>query len=454
MLIYLLIMYFYFARIKNIRVKKQPEYKYFLFGLYAKIFGGIVFSMIYFYYYKGGDTISYFYSATALSNLAKTEFFDYLKVLFGPNTVEMRQYFTMETGFPYYFVYYESRAYMVVRLISILIMFTFNSYLITTVVISSISYFGIFRFYQTLVSYYPSLMKPLAYAVIFMPSAIFWGSAILKDTFTFSALCWYLHAVDNLVFKKRSVLFSWSALIVSVLVMITIKPYIFMVLMPASLVWVSYNRVARIKNAIIKYLILPITVVGLMITTLFVLTSLGGYLDKFSLDSALRTIVVTQNDMTRAEQYGQNYFDVGPIDKSWASVFSKFPIATSAGLFRPFLWECNSFVMAMAGLENLFILLLSLYVMLKGQVFYTMRLITANPLLLTFMIFTVSYAFVIGITTPNFGALVRFKIPLLPLFVSSLFIVDHILEHRRLTLKSGRRFDAKLYVDGEPKLQR
>jgi hypothetical protein len=450
MLMYLLVLYFYFARIKNARIGKQPEYKYFLFGLYAKIFGGIVFSMIYFYYYKGGDTISYFYSATALSNLAKIDFFDYLQVLFGPNDVATRQFFTMETGSPYYFVYYEARAYMVVRLISVLILFTFNSYLITTVIISSISYFGVFRLYQTVVRYYPSLMRPLAYAILFMPSVIFWGSAILKDTFTFSALCWYLHCVDNLAFRKRSMAFSWLALVVSILLMISIKPYIFMVVMPASLVWISYYRLARIKSVIVKYLFLPLLVVGLMLSTLYVLTKLGGYLDKFSLDSALRTIIISQNDMIRSEQYGQGYFNVGPMEESWLSVFSKAPIAISAGLFRPFLWESTSVIMAFAGVENLVVLFLFIIAMLKGQIINTVRLVTKNPLLLTFMTFTIAYAFVIGISTPNFGALVRFKIPLLPLFVSSLIISNYIMTRRREVLRSGMRFNYDDFLRGEP----
>jgi hypothetical protein len=31
----------------------------------------------------------------------------------------------------------------------------------------------------------------------------------------------------------------------------------------------------------------------------------------------------------------------------------------------------------------------------------------------------------IGLTTSNFGALVRFKIPIIPFFVSTLFIIDY-----------------------------
>ena len=52
---YLVVIYLYFARRKNLMVKKRPEYRYLLWGLYAKLIGGVAFSLIYFYYYGGYD---------------------------------------------------------------------------------------------------------------------------------------------------------------------------------------------------------------------------------------------------------------------------------------------------------------------------------------------------------------------------------------------------------------
>lgn len=49
---FLVVVYVIFARQKNVAIKKHPEYKHFLWGLYAKIIGGVAFSLIYFYYYS------------------------------------------------------------------------------------------------------------------------------------------------------------------------------------------------------------------------------------------------------------------------------------------------------------------------------------------------------------------------------------------------------------------
>jgi hypothetical protein len=105
--------------------------------------------------------------------------------------------------------------------------------------------------------------------------------------------------------------------------------------------------------------------------------------------------------------------------------------------------------MLIAAVENLFLLLLTLVVLWKSRLWHLVTLIRFNPMLQMFFFFVVVYAFIIGISTPNFGALVRFKIPILPLMVSGLYIAIHILNERRVQLNAGRRFDWAWYTDGE-----
>ncbi len=67
---FVIVLYVMFAREKNMMIKENPEYRFYLWGLIAKIIGGAAFGLIYFYYYAGGDTIAYFYSAVSMSRLA------------------------------------------------------------------------------------------------------------------------------------------------------------------------------------------------------------------------------------------------------------------------------------------------------------------------------------------------------------------------------------------------
>lgn len=454
MFFYLVVMYLYFARQKNLKIKEHSEYRWFIPGFFAKVFGGIFFSLIYFYYYHGGDTTAYFFSSVSLVKLLGTSPGDFLHVWLGDNTVEARSVFTMETGKPYLYLFLDDRQYMVVRLITPFTFISMNSYLITTVMFASVSYAGVWKCYQTFYRYYPRLHKQLAIAVLMMPSAVVWGSSILKDTITFSAFCWFIHALDNLWFRKVEQVSSVFALIISTLLMVWIKPYIFMVLLVVTAIWISYARVARIRNAAIKYLILPVGAVGLCAGMLAVLNSLGDQFGKFSLSSALDEIVATQNDLAHNAEYGSNSFDVGEIEATWPSVLSKFPIATSAALFRPFLTECKNFVMVLSGLENLFILVLFVRMLIRTRIVFFFSAVTGNPLLLVCFTFALLYGFVTGITTPNFGALVRFKIPLLPMFVGGMYIVMFLLEERRRLRNQGITFRFEDYRSGDPHVQR
>ncbi|MFO7790848.1 MAG: hypothetical protein R6V32_09770, partial [Bacteroidales bacterium] len=98
----------------------------------------------------------------------------------------------------------------------------------------------------------------------------------------------------------------------------------------------------------------------------------------------------------------------------------KFPQAVTAGLFRPFIWDGASVFMLLSGLENLILLLLTLYIILRIGPFRFFRQMAEDPFLLFCFVFAVILAFFIGLTTANFGALVRYRIPLLPFFVFAL----------------------------------
>jgi len=447
---YLVVIYLYFARRKNMMVKERPEYKYLLWGLYAKLIGGVAFSLIYFYYYSGGDTMGYFACALSMSKLLAQSPLDFFAVLFGDNTVEMRQYFNDQTGWPYIYVLTDGRQWMVVRLISLVTFLSFNSYLITTVIVAGLTYAGIWRLFLTLHRYFPSLHRELAIAVLFMPSSILWGSAILKDSFTFSAFCWFVYAMDQLFFARRDQISATAALLISSFVLISIKPYIFMAIFPTSMVWVLYKRLAGIRNVMVKYVLLPIGFAALLVVSVLVLGVLGDSLGKFSLDSALETVVISQADMKRADEYGEHFFDVGDMEASWGSVLAKLPAALNAALFRPYLIECHNFTMMMSGLENLWLLLLFMRVLWATRLVHLPTAITKNPLVLMCIAFTVIFGFLTGISTPNFGALVRFKIPLLPMFVSGMYIILFLLRQRRVRTRQGFRFRYEDYRDGEP----
>ncbi len=452
--IYFIFIYLYFARKKNMNIKLHPEYKYYISGLVSKLLSGVFFSLIYFYYYPGGDTMSYFFSGVAMNKmlaLNPVEFFR--QVVFGDHSMRALNEYATQSMRPYSYVFTDSRTFQVVRISAVLSLLTFNSYLISTLIMASLSFLGIWLGYRTFCSYFPELMGKLAIGFLFMPSAIFWGSGIMKDTFTFSAVCIWVHAIDELFFKHRNYISRMVLLYASGAMIVMIKPYIFMVILPATLLWVLYMRVVRMKNIMVRFVILPVFIVTMLSSTIYILSNMSDLMDKFALDDAIDNMKNIQNDMMNNESYGSrtNTYSVGEFDGTWIGVVKKFPVATNAALFRPYIWESRSAVIALSGLENLFILGLTLYVLFTAGLRFTLRCISAIPLLLMSMTFAILFAFVVGVSTPNFGALVRFKIPMMPFYISSMYIILYLYQEKKWAKHRGIPFDLADYRMGTPK---
>jgi len=436
--VYLFIIFLIASRIKNSRIVKDPVYKYYLFGLYAKIIGGLAFAMIYIYYYDGGDTMTYYETGRAMVNMFYKDPLMYFKVLFGPNSKEIYQAFDLQTGLLVGYVFSDPKTFMVCRLISPLLIITFNSYILATILVSWVTYSGLWRLYLLFVRYFPEIQYKLAIAILFFPSVVFWGSGIMKDSFTMAATGWYVFYINYVFIRKHYGFRALLILFISAFVLISLKPYIFMVLFPGTLYWVFNARAKRIRNKLVRYMLLPVTYVLVIFGSIFLLESLGSMLGKFSLDEALETAVVSQKDL-KSDHYQGNSFDIGEFEPTVAGVLSKMLPAVNAGMFRPYIWEANNAAMLGSGLENLFLMVLSMLILIRTRVVYFIAYSFSDPLVMFCLLFSICFAFVIGLTTSNFGALVRFKIPLLPFFVSGLFIVDHLNKERLARKKFGLR---------------
>jgi hypothetical protein len=436
-LLIIIIAWFVSGYIRKRNISRHPEFRFFQWGLWAKIFGGLFFGIIYIFYYRGGDTVGYYASSLAYCKLLTYNFSDFLYTYFGPVTKETLSVFSHKTGEPLGYMYFNDQSRIVMKLVVPFLMLGGKSYFIAGLLISIFSYSGIWQLYRTFVYHFPDYKKNLAIAILFMPSVVFWGSGISKDSFTLMATGFFLSAVSKLITKRSSVVRQIIVLVISSFLIIIIKPYILLILLPGTLVWLSYSRIQRIRNSLIRYSIIPFTYLSIIFGSYGILTLLGGSLGKFSIEKALETAAITQRDL-KQEYYQGNSFDIGEFEPTISGVSTKIPAATIAGLYRPYLWEGKNAVMLLSGLENFFILGLTIYVIVRIKWTLMYQTISSHPILICSFIFSLFFAFMIGLTTSNFGALVRFKIPLVPMYMSTLMILYSQLNRIGVIRKNKR----------------
>jgi hypothetical protein len=134
-----------------------------------------------------------------------------------------------------------------------------------------------------------------------------------------------------------------------------------------------------------------------------------------------------------AAEYGaRSVIHIPETQPNAFSLFIHSPAAFATTLFRPFLTDIKGNpLILISALENIFIL-----VLLTGSLFRLQKPVTDRFIL--FCIFYLSFLFIlIGLITPVLGALVRYRVPGLPVLM---FLLVHYSDfstilYRKITRK-------------------
>jgi hypothetical protein len=418
---YILLLYLVVKNRQHKYIDRFPYYKYYVWGFWAKIAGGIGVCLIYTLYYNTGDTTTYFYEgACVLKNLFYKSPGDFFTVLFGERNYQNWMLFDNTTAWPQF--YRDPNAFFMIRLTAPLSIITFGSYVSSAILLSWFCYTGIWRLFIVFCEEFPKYTKQIAIAILFVPSVFFWGSGILKDAITLSAVGWYTYSFYNACVKKQNIAKNIIYIILSCFFIISIKPYILYVLIPGSLIWLSISLIKIIDNKFLRSVITPLALVFFIGSGYLILLAIGDSFGKFSPDNILNNAVVTQQDL-KQQYYGGNSYDIGDFNASISSILLKAPVAIIYGLFRPFLWDVRNPVMLISAIENTYILLLFIYVLLTVPITFIIHVLRNKPLLFFSLLFVLFFSFSVGLTTANFGALVRYRIPVIPFFMATLLIL-------------------------------
>lgn len=419
---YLLLVYIFATAYKRKKIETNPIYKFYVWGLFAKIGGGLGFVLVYLFVYHGGDTTNYFESSMAMNNLLTSDFTAWVQNEFGSSSWEHFSLFTDATGYPLQYLYFDTQTYMIIRLVNPLLILTFSSYILTTVLLDWIAYAGIWRLFIVFSDHYPNRKNLFAFAILFFPSVLFWGSGILKDTITLSCTGWVVYCIHRVFILKQKRFRFTIILFANLALIFFIKPYVIFALFPGTLIWIFSASIAAIRNVAFKILIVPFVMIISIGGGIYLLSFFGSYMGKFALDKIADTAIITQDDLKK-EYYHGHSFDIGLTDPSTSGLLKKFPEAVLAGIYRPYLWDGGNAVMLISELENTLLLILTITSIFRTNLLVFFKKLVREPILFFALSFSIFFAFSVGITTANFGALVRFKISYLPLFLCALFIL-------------------------------
>jgi len=394
---------------------------YFIPALTAKIIGALALGFIYQFYYDGGDTFNYH---THGSRHVWEAFMDSpskgFKLLIndGTNYADIYRYASNIVFFT------DPQSYTIVKIAAMLDLITFSSYSATAIMFAVFSFVGMWMFFLTFYEQYPQLHRNLAVASFFIPSVFFWGSGLLKDTITMGCLGIATYEIYKIFIVRTKSLQHWALLLFALYGLYSIKIYILLTFLPAVILWIFLSNLQLMKSPVVKVMLTPFAITAAIILGYYAVLKAGEDNKKYALNSLAKTAQVTAYDIRyyTGRDAGSGYA-LGELDGTLGSMIRLAPQAINVSLFRPYLWEVNNPLMLLSALESLFFFAFCLYILVKQNVKIVRAL--AHPDVFFALVFSISFAFAVGVSTFNFGSLVRYKIPLLPFFFVALVLIRH-----------------------------
>jgi len=412
------------------QVTDELNRAYFFPALTLKLLGALALGIVYQFYYDGGDTFMYH---TYGSRIVWEAFVESpvvgLKLLWansGANT-DIYQYASR------IYLFRDANSFMVIKIASIFDLLTFSTYSATACLFAVLSFVGSWQFYLTFYKQFPHLHGRLAVAAFFIPSVFFWGSGVLKDSVTLACLGIATYQFYRIFVERKFGLVNIVLLLAALYLIFSIRKFVLQAYLPSVILWIGLSHLRRVQSVILKVMMVPFVAGVLLLSGYLSVVKVGEDDERYAVSRIAMTAKVTAYDIRYwSGRYAGSGYSLGELDGSLGTMLSLAPQAVNVSLFRPYLWEVRNPLMFFSAVESMLLLLVVLYVIAKKRLLIFASLSNFN--ILFALSFSIIFAFAIGVSTYNFGTLVRYKVPLLPFFLAALILLlDYSKSERKVS---------------------
>ena len=377
-----------------------------------KVIMGVALWAIYTFYYTNrleADIYKYFDDSAIMYDAIYKQPSHYFQMLLGINEDAshlLPYYDKMNSWYNIDMIYNDNRT--MIRLNAFFRLFSFGYYHIHSIFMVFLAMLGLTGIFKIFNRVKPGRTIELIFACFLLPSILFWTSGVLKDSLLMTALGLMLFSFYKLsgTYKHKYLIL----LMLTTLILFFIKLYIIIALLPGIIAWL-WSHISDYRKTWLKFAVtyLIYFAVGLNIHYIF-----PNY------DVVYLISLKQHNFLNLANEVGAgSIIEIHKLEPNLKSLIVSAPEAFKNTLLRPWFFESTSPLILLAGLENLFILLLIIFYLFH----FKKDLIVEQKSLLWFSVFFVIILFVLaGLVTPVMGALVRYKTPALP-FLLVIFIL-------------------------------
>ncbi|MFW5793043.1 MAG: hypothetical protein ACOCWC_02070 [Bacteroidota bacterium] len=401
----------FFRNIENI------SYKFLIAAFTLKCIVGFIFLLVYNYYYEKStaDIYKYFNDGMIMAGAIKDNPIDFFRMISGidAGAEHLDKYYAQMTS---WFRPWEEPVYndnrIVIRFNAIIGIISGGNIGIHIISANFLTFTGLLAIYKFAKDKFSSnKLKYVFWGIILFPSVLFWGSGVLKESILLFALGIFLLYTQKIIIIKHIKLIFIFNILISLFLLVLLKAYIGFLLIPVIIAYYIF------RNKTDHYIILKY--VAIFVLWMLIFMGIGYVFPSYNM---LEILANKQNNFVNFTQF----VEAGSIitDRLMqANIFSILSFVPSGfwnTLTRPHLLDSDSPIILIAALENLFIWISIIFM----AVFYNKEKLF-NPFLWFCISFVILTFILVGIVTPIYGGLVRYKIPALPfLWMAFLYLVD------------------------------
>ena len=414
-LFYFILFNFLIARYRQLQFKNfKPFVTQVLFNL--KFITGIFIWFVYTFYYKdiqNNDVHKFYTDALVLRNVASDSPKDFLRIMVGgisSKNASLDKYYDQMKNWKRNFdeaPFNENQT--IIKLNALLMFVSLRTYFVHILFMCFISLLGWTLLTNATLKFASPDNAVLAIPVMLLPSVLFWTSGVIKEPLLVLGLGVFVNGL--LAFGQGNYLKAITIMFLGAFIIVLIKFFVLACLIPALIAFFIMRQNQQTTTILLKY-----GVVNVMLLVL----AFNMHLIIPRIDLQEMLVNKQEHSVKEAAYYkAGSRIEIPALTNEPLSILKTAPVGIWNTLARPYVWEGKNVMMLASAAENvLIIIFIGLCLILSD--FKNFKQLNLFLFLLNF---SLAYFALIGICTPVLGNLVRYKAPLLPLFLFAFILL-------------------------------
>jgi hypothetical protein len=409
--------------------------KTFKLSITLKLVSALLFGCLHQFYYGYGDTLVYYRSGVVYFKFLCAQpkaLYDF--IFLNPKLVEDK-YFFLADACNIVIEYFNNANIMVHKFVLFTGWIVGYSYYGLNIIFALICFLGCWRMHNSLRRCFPQYAKYIKYSFLYIPSLVFWTAGVGKDAICIGLLNLAASMLIEAVVNKKTSLVNILLIVFFIFIVFIVKAYIVLAFFPFFLYFLASLKI-KLAASIAQRRLLKLATITALTTVLAFAISSKELVAAISDEVIRGALNITRSQMA-VQVEGDAMYNLGvtPADIINKNIAPFILPSINVALFRPFVTDVKKPMQIFTFLESAIFLLLTIYVFVKGLIYKTIKIILQNKFVLFCFLFTIIFAFFVGLVSANFGTLVRYKAPFVSYFLLGLLItLDELNSKKKLLL--------------------